>query len=191
MLSVGIDLSMTNTGLICLKNGKINKQLNIKTTFEGRNIYDRIKRIEKIKNDIMKFLDKSVDIVVIEGYSFLSRKGQAFSLGELGGVIKYFIIQNSYNLIEVSPTQLKKFVTGKGNCEKDLMLKEVYKYWKADFNDNNLADAFGLAKIGEYILSMLNGKDVKINNMRKEIIKSLIKTNELDNNKNGGKYEKN
>ena len=47
----------------------------------------------------------------------------------------------------ISPTTLKKFVTGKGNSGKDIMLLEVYKRWNVSFSNNNLADAYGLARM--------------------------------------------
>jgi crossover junction endodeoxyribonuclease RuvC len=46
----------------------------------------------------------------------------------------------------VPPTALKKFITGRGNSKKDIMLKEVFKKFGADYNDDNLCDAYCLAK---------------------------------------------
>lgn len=54
----------------------------------------------------------------------------------------------------VAPTSLKKFVTGKGTgVKKEQMLLATYRKWCAEFADNNLADAFGLAKIAEALSS--------------------------------------
>jgi hypothetical protein len=48
-----------------------------------------------------------------------------------------------------SPHQLKKFATGKANIPKDNVLLAVYKKWGVELSDNNMADAFTLAKIAE------------------------------------------
>jgi len=79
--------------------------------------------------------------------SFQSR-GQAMAqLGALHFILRIFLFQEKLDYRVVEPTVLKRFVTGKGQGKKELMLKEVYKKWGADFDDNNLADAYGLARI--------------------------------------------
>ena len=63
----------------------------------------------------------------------------------------------------MTPSQLKKFVTGKGNSEKSMVIKEVYKRFGIDTNDDNTADAvvlghIGLALTGEYTATTLEQK---------------------------------
>jgi Holliday junction resolvasome RuvABC endonuclease subunit len=43
------------------------------------------------------------------------------------------------------PPTLKKYVTGSGKGNKNVMLQRVYRNWGAQFTDDNLADAFGMA----------------------------------------------
>ena len=59
--------------------------------------------------------------------------------------------------MEVAPTSLKKFVTGKGNAKKDLMLLSVYKRWGFDTTNDNKADAYGLAQFGRALLGFDTG----------------------------------
>ena len=47
----------------------------------------------------------------------------------------------------VSVFCLKKWVAGTGRAAKEMMLLHVYKRWGVEFKDNNLADAYGLARI--------------------------------------------
>ena len=47
------------------------------------------------------------------------------------------------------PGTIKKFVTGKGNAKKELILKEVFRKFGFDTSDNNIADAFAIAKYVE------------------------------------------
>jgi crossover junction endodeoxyribonuclease RuvC len=69
-----------------------------------------------------------------------------FSIGELGGVIKLLLYDNSILFGLVQPTVLKKFVTGKGNSKKELMLLNVYKKFGFDTDNNNIADAYALGR---------------------------------------------
>ena len=42
---------------------------------------------------------------------------------------------------------LKKYATGKGNAKKQEMLMQIYKRWGVEFNDDNAADSYALARL--------------------------------------------
>jgi crossover junction endodeoxyribonuclease RuvC len=42
---------------------------------------------------------------------------------------------------------LKKYATGKGTSKKQEMLMQIYKRWGVEFNDDNAADAYALARL--------------------------------------------
>lgn len=46
----------------------------------------------------------------------------------------------------VTPGEVKKFVTGKGNAKKELIIKEVYKRYGFDTDINDIADAYAIAR---------------------------------------------
>jgi crossover junction endodeoxyribonuclease RuvC len=92
-----------------------------------------------------------VDVVVIEGYSFAGKFNNSLQY-ELGACLRMQLYKEEIPFIEVPPTSLKKFVTGKGNAKKDLMLLHVYKRWDFDTEDDNEADAYGLAQFGRALL---------------------------------------
>jgi crossover junction endodeoxyribonuclease RuvC len=90
--------------------------------------------------------------IAMEGYSMYERFGQHNS-GEVGAAIKLTLVgwfgldkPIAYPTL-VAPQQLKKFTSGSGNSKKSMMAKEVLKRWGADFNDDNLADAYALARV--------------------------------------------
>lgn len=95
------------------------------------------------------------DRVYIEGYAF-SFKGSGTVLIEIGTIIRYFLYQEGYEYTEVSPTTLKKFATGTGTAQKDLMIKEVYKKWGYDTDSNDIADAVALGMFGLAVENQLN-----------------------------------
>ena len=89
---------------------------------------------------------KGVDtLVAIEGYSFGSFSGRE-RLGEWGGVLRLALYRAGFKYVEVPPTSLKKFVTGKGNAKKNTMLMAVYKKWGVECADDNQGDAYSLAQ---------------------------------------------
>ena len=76
---MGLDLSLSSTGYS--SNGNIGA---IASKTNG------VERLIEISESIIELVvNLNVDIVLIEGYSFASRSGQAFSIGELGGVVQF------------------------------------------------------------------------------------------------------
>tara|TARA_Y100001973_G_scaffold105824_1_gene180505 strand:+ start:3179 stop:3745 length:567 start_codon:yes stop_codon:yes gene_type:complete len=69
--------------------------------------------------------------VILEDYSFGS-KGKVFNLAENTGELKKTLYREGIPFITVAPTQLKKFATGKGNSNKEIM----YDAWLAAGNED-------------------------------------------------------
>lgn len=155
MLSIGIDPgSTTGYSLITsrsdLKEGyKVEYSGTIKGT--SKDPIERADYISNVLNEIIggnfKRLSLGGYIICIEGYGF-SRVANIEPLFCIGTLIRYKLKVNKLVYNNIPPTSLKKFVTGKGNSGKDIMMKELYKRWKIDTNDNNESDAHGLALFG-------------------------------------------
>lgn len=146
---VGIDPSLTGTGLIILNdNAEIIEQQLISTKHDSSNIYDIEVRILQIIDKISFILNiKNLYGIYMENISWAS-KGEAFAqLASLNYAIRVFLYQNKILYNVIPPTSLKKYVANSGSAKKNLMLKEVYKRWGVDLNDDNLADAYGLARM--------------------------------------------
>ena len=106
-----------------------------------------IQRLGDIRAHLIKSIEPfKIKDVAMEGYAFGSQ--MANMLGELGGMVKLTLLDyNLYPLI-VPPTNLKKYVTGKGTgVPKSQMLLHVYKKWGVDITDDNAADSYALAKL--------------------------------------------
>jgi Holliday junction resolvasome RuvABC endonuclease subunit len=89
--------------------------------------------------------------VTMESYAYSRQMGHA--LGECGAATKMALInalgiarEVAYPSI-VSIQQVKKFTTNNGNATKSQMLLAVYKKWGVTFADDNLADAYALARV--------------------------------------------
>lgn len=91
---------------------------------------------------------------VMEQYAYAaSQANYAASLGEVGACIKLAWHRHTgsdHFPRCLSPGQIKKFSSGNGACKKDLVIKEVFRKWKFDTDDDNVADAFALAVTWAY-----------------------------------------
>ena len=98
--------------------------------YEHKEYNGPIERFKNLSDWVLHILDtlhkKQEDkIIFIEGYSYGS-KGQAiFQIAENGGILKYRL-QKRYKCKTIVPSVIKKFATGKGNADKEMMY-EVFK----------------------------------------------------------------
>ena len=157
MLVVGIDPSLTGTGLVAWHDGKV----IIAKTLKNHPQWDIIPRVLSIVEEISTEIGNIVDdigwylppnMIVIEGFSYGSRGRGLFETAYLGYRIReeLHVLNSEMHIpwMEASPNELKKFVTGKGNATKDIMMQQVLKRWGYEAKDNNVADAYALAMIG-------------------------------------------
>ena len=165
MLSLGIDLSLTGTGLSVVKDDK----LLFSECYKPKNKSGPDRLIE-IRHKVSEVIDKyQPELICLEGYSFGSRGRAVFQTGELGGLIRVLLHKTGIKWLEIPPSQVKKFATGAGNCGKDIVLQQVYKRWGMEFKTSDEADAFVLAKIGTILL----GYEEKLIKAQEEVIEVL------------------
>ena len=170
MAVLGIDPSLTGTGCVMLKGGKIIDRRLIQTKPVANNVIKELKRLQTIRDSLAL---EGVKYAAMEGLAMSTRNSSALTqLSGLNYLIREHLYKNKIDFIVVPPTQLKKFITGKGNGPKDVILLETYKRYGESFDDNNICDAFCLAKIAEAFFC----KD-KITKIQSDVIKSLKQQN--------------
>jgi crossover junction endodeoxyribonuclease RuvC len=165
MLIIGIDPSLTSTGIVVLRDGKVELAVTTKnkpalgTIDRVRLIYERIVCVAESLTDGEKW--QAPDLIVIEGFSYGSKGRSVFDIAYLGWRIREELerlrTEDNIPWLEVPPSQLKKFATGQGNANKEIILQQVYKRWGVEFSDNNQADAYVLAQIGRAYLGDTEG----------------------------------
>jgi len=106
-----------------------------------------IERLRDIQAHMLEIIvNYTILDVAMEGYAFGSQ--MANMLGELGGMVKLTLLDFGIYPLIVPPTNLKKYVTGKGNgISKSQMMLFVYKKWGVDLADDNAADSYALAHL--------------------------------------------
>ena len=176
-LIIGIDPSLTSTGIVVLRGNKVELAVTTKnkpalgTIDRVRLIYERIVCVAESLTDGEKW--QAPDLIVSEGFSYGSKGRSVFDIAYLGWRIREELerlrTEDNIPWLEVPPSQLKKFATGQGNANKEIILQQVYKRWGVEFSDNNQADAYVLAQIGRAYL----GETDDLTAFQQEVIANL------------------
>ena len=176
---VGIDYSL-NSPAICIAgdNFDFNKcSFHFLTSKKkhigkfGKNIFgyeikDYNTPIERFSNistwvlDIIHKHKSNTAKVFIEGYSFGSKGQAVFQIAENCGILKYRLQMSPSMLYDtIVPSVVKKYASGKGNADKQLMYDSFVKHTGVDlmkmFDMNKLnnpvtdiIDSYYIAKVG-------------------------------------------
>lgn len=130
-------------------------EYSVKERLKTYNIYNIVSAIKQV------LLSYDVDAVAIEGISFGSTGSAALiDLSGLNYMVRMACMESNIPYVFiVSPTQNKKFASGNGSAEKDVMISAWNKMDKtmADIADyvkvDDIADAYFLARYAESLLS--------------------------------------
>lgn len=170
---LGIDASLTATGLCLLTENSFNERQPSTTTL--RNKLKGVPRLLYIEKNIEEWA-KDADVVVLEGYAY-GRRYKNEVLGELQGVIKRLLYLMDKKVLIVRTQEVKEILTGRVMKPKKIELNtkkwtilETKKNYKIDFkNEDNECDAFGLALIGLFL-----NKDPQKLNVNFEFVEKAI-----------------
>ena len=148
---LGLDLS-SNTGFIALsEDPSFFFAHELTTSTKG------LVRLAWFRSSILKLITTYPPaLVVLEGYSFSGKFTNSFQY-EIGTVVRMALYDTGLGFIEIPPTTLKSAICTSGKATKEQMMLSVYKRWGFDPATNNIADAYGLAKIGQAILGIDTG----------------------------------
>lgn len=152
MRVIALDLSLTSTGWALGVGGVISAHGLIPGKGDG------VPRLIHNRNVVCAAIDTTQpDLVVFEDFSFGSDLSYVREIAAMAYMIRAELFVDKVPYLCVSPLALKKFICGtagsaKNKVTKDLVLKEVFKRWGHDVNDNNIADAIGLAYIGMAVM---------------------------------------
>jgi len=161
---MGIDVS-TDTGVVVLDWDVVHRSWRLAADFEinlpslpnNSSMTTRLARLCKFQARIGEALAVHLPAVVaVEGYAFGHVQSQV-TMVELGCAARLEIAYPAaisddvgpppLRFLEVAPSQLKKFVLGKGVGKKEMVMMGVFKRWGYEAKTNNLADAYVLAQI--------------------------------------------
>lgn len=144
----GIDQSLTGFGITVFDPST---EAYMSWVLKSRQVgAKRLAEIDEFLDGIweMHSIHKSFRVVdaAMEGYGYASQ--MAHKAGEVGGLVKLNLSKVGLYPIQVAPPSVKKYATGKGkNVSKQAMMKAARERWGADFDDDNAADSYVIARV--------------------------------------------
>lgn len=147
---VGIDPSLVSTGVsVCWENGKRELSRHGSQPTDGT-VAARMRRYHELTASIIRAIPTTQPtLIAIEGYA-MRAKGRVCDLAEFGGILRYRLkyeaFKNQPRILDVSPSTLKQFATGKGNADKKEMQEAVLRRFNIVCSTDE-ADAFLLSRL--------------------------------------------
>ena len=157
--TVGLDLSLTSTGIgiIDLNSGTAYTRAVRSSGKKTDTLAMQVARIQDLTDNIVDSVAVcDPELVVVESAAFSTRKDtSAHRRAGLWWSVVGELHTQGFEVATLSPSELKKFATGKGNASKDAMVARAVSTWGEEvlgtqFNDT--ADALFLATAGAFAL---------------------------------------
>lgn len=148
--AMGVDPSTKSTGVVILdSNGTKSPNVPFQACFKHPDERG-MRRYRELATKVMQtYYHFKPDILVIEGYSLnMKHSSSVVPLVELGAVIRFLLNLDGIQWFDPRATEVKQFVTGKGNSPKDKMMMFVLKNWSFESENNDIADAYACAIMG-------------------------------------------
>ena len=147
LVIVGLDLSLTSTGIAEIRDTKV----TLSTITPGKRTGHQ--RLAFVSEQVTGWIyDAEASLVVIEGPSYGSDYGKAHERAGLWWLIAHSLWHNKIPYAVISPPQVKKYATGYGTgpkSGKDKVLAAVIRrYADVPVDGNDQADALVLAAMG-------------------------------------------
>lgn len=159
MLAVGIDPSLTSTGIVALDD---EANVVVAEALRPAKGLTAAARLDDLHDQFSRLLDQLISpapacasaLVALEGYGYSANSQRLAELGEWVGLVKWELWRRRVGMFIVAPARLKKWVTGKGTAQKDEMRLAVFKRWRFEHPSNDVVDAYGLARLALAILGV-------------------------------------
>lgn len=143
---LGIDPSLAGCGLCFVESGR-----EVRTT---RLPDDKSKplpaRLAALRDNVHAAISEwGADLVAMESEIWLADPTGSSIQSMVQGVLQVEIFERGRRFLSVNPSHVKKYV---GAQKKDEILLQVYKKFRREFKDHNLADAYVIGMIGAAFL---------------------------------------
>ena len=143
---VGLDLSLTSTGVATADR---TWRIKPKAVRQDAPLPDRFVRHRVIRSTILDLLaEVRPELVVVEGPSHGSQHGHEHERGGLWWAVLDLVDQADISILVATPNMIKKYATGKGNADKDIVLSAANRRFPWFEGGNDEADALWACAMG-------------------------------------------
>ena len=148
MRIVGIDLSLTATGVAIADAATVTVRTVRSRGAKGDDLLSRGARLELLTSSICG-LCRGAALVVVEQPAFSRTTGHHHDRSGLWWLVVAQLQAMGIPVAEVTPSGLKRYVTGRGNADKDTVLLAVARrFGDVGVTNNNEADSLALCAMG-------------------------------------------
>lgn len=148
MKVVGLDLSLSSTGYADPSTQRTGL-LKPKAVKQDAPLRVRAERVRWLRGRLLDQLVLDLPThVVVEGPSHGSTGGHEHERGGWWWTAVGLCFECDIEVLVATPTMIKKFATGKGNADKDVVLGQTFKRFPWFDGNNDQADALWAAAMG-------------------------------------------
>jgi len=157
------DITFENSSFHFLKQTKSQKSFGNIHSYEYPEYSDDIDRFSQLASWVVeriRWYDNRVQKVFLEDYAF-GATGRVFHIAENTGILKKVLRASGFSFITLPPTVVKKYATGKGNANKEMMYETFLSETKVDLKSqlspnskqisnpvSDIVDSFYIARTG-------------------------------------------
>jgi len=161
---LAIDPSLTHLGWAKSWDGEITYGV-VKPPAPNGNPKAALARLLMLREAVL-LAAQGMDLVVLEGYAYGAQGRAIVSLGELGGVLRLAFFEKDVPVLEVPPSNLKIFATGKGTSKKPELMAAAFKRLAYQGSDEHEVDALWLLALARYHYDELPPRFVPLGHLR-------------------------
>lgn len=150
MRIVGLDLSLTATGVGIIQDAEISTHTIKSKGVKDASLLERRGRLAALRSEIGGFV-MDADLVCVEQPAYSSTTGHMHDRSGLWWLVVEWMMGGLWSpaVVEIPPQAVKMYATGKGNAGKDDVLAAVIRrYADVEVSNNNESDGLVLAALG-------------------------------------------
>ena len=110
-------------------------------------------RLIRFRANLLELISTGINIIVYERPAGMF-KSSIITESELIGILKLICEENNIEYRAYSPSEIKKYASGKGNCNKAMMVKMANEKYGLELTDDNIADAIHLYNLAKEDLKL-------------------------------------
>lgn len=166
---VGLDLSLTSTGIAALEvgTGEMFTHVVRSTGKKDDRLPQHLARLGTLTGEVVEHVSAASPVVVaVESAAFSTRNDSSAHrrAGLWWAVVSE--VARRFPVVEVAPSSLKRFATGRGNCDKAAVMLAVSKRWGTDVLPDARSDRADAAALAAMCSYRLGGESLPVTDYR-------------------------